>query len=107
MDFVRLIEQHFRHCGFYEQNAMAGSAIVPERKGNTLGPWIFGRRQEGFQFAERLPKATYIIAIASDAALPEAGLSLYVGGDASSQHAQDLGAQGPQAASAPDDPVGE
>jgi len=77
-EFAELIGRHFPSCKFFDQRAIAGSAIWPAGKAKSdSGSWTFERRDDAsFQSSRELPAARYLIAIASAERLPDLQASL-------------------------------
>lgn len=78
LEFIALLQTTFRHVQLMQQRALIGSALL-EETGSTAAPLVFDRRGEThFEACAGLPRAPYLVAIASDrepTALPS---SLYI-----------------------------
>lgn len=76
-EFRGLLQQHFRHVQVMLQRSFLGSVLTTEPPAS-LPPQIFERRgATHFEACDSLPRAPFIIAIASDAPLPPLHHSLY------------------------------
>ncbi len=79
--FVDLVSRHFRHHALFGQRSLSGSCLVPD--GTRFGPEIRFLERRGdsrLRLSAALPDATYLIAVASDAALPPLPPSLLIDG---------------------------
>jgi O-antigen biosynthesis protein len=80
-EFVGLLRQHFRHVQVLLQRSFLGSVLTAEPPAS-LSPQIFERRgATHFEACDSLPRAPFIIAVASDAPLPPLHHSLYLDRD--------------------------
>lgn len=82
-EFRALVESRFEHAEFFLQDSVFGSFLSRAEDGgtkpgtSTAEPSVFTRLDErSYARSRRLAKATYIVAVASDAPLPECGASL-------------------------------
>ena len=81
-EFSDLLEKYFANRALLLQRSIVGSAILPEKPTpRSCRPLVFERQQEQFHCGREMPDATYLIALASDAALPTVGVSLYMDRD--------------------------
>ncbi|MEJ0017094.1 MAG: class I SAM-dependent methyltransferase [Acetobacteraceae bacterium] len=77
-EFVALLHESFRHVQVIQQRALIGSALLADG-GGPAPPLVFERRGEThFEACTGLPRAPYLVALASDCAQPPAPASLYV-----------------------------
>lgn len=90
--FRATLEQHFPHVEVYLQRPFAGSAVLPDSQNVPAGPVLsFERRGNDHAESEYgLPRAVYLLAIASDLPLNEPfSASLYIArGETEQQPAQ-------------------
>ncbi len=79
-EFTDLLGAAFRNVAVLSQRPMIGSAIVPEHASAATASFLtFERRGvEHFERCEHLPRPLYLLALASDAALPPFGSSVYI-----------------------------
>jgi GT2 family glycosyltransferase/SAM-dependent methyltransferase len=81
-EFTDLLGATFRNVAVLSQRPMIGSAIVPEpaSAATAMASFLtFERRGvEHFERCEHLPRPLYLLALASDAALPPFGSSVYI-----------------------------
>jgi SAM-dependent methyltransferase len=78
LEFDSLLHRTFRHVLMTHQRALIGSALLGEGGSNTP-PQVFDRRGEThFEACVGLPRAPYVIAVASDRELPPLPPSLYI-----------------------------
>lgn len=78
-DLSALLRRHFAHVAILGQRPMLGSAIVAEEAPKAAGMLTFERRgPERFEVSAGLPRAVYLVALASDVALTALPDSLYV-----------------------------
>ena len=93
LEFVALLRGTFGHVRLAQQRVMIGSALLGET-GSAAPPLVFERRgQTHFEACIGLPRAPYVVAVASDREPPPLPPSLYVDrGDIETDHAraQDL-----------------
>ena len=79
-EFQTLLAQHFDHTALLMQRVMSGSVLVQE--GGDLQPaealTIERRGSEMFEVSAGMPRAPYIVALASSEALPAVGPSYYL-----------------------------
>ena len=68
-EFRELLGRHFAHCSFYSQRVLVGSAILRDEGGPTgVPPLVFERRDPTrIESSAGIPRARYLICIASDA----------------------------------------
>ena len=84
-EFYDLMRRHFRHVRFFAQRPLAGSAIISdEPQPHADLPAVYEARGDRIEESFGLPRATYLICIASDAELPPPPESFYI-------HTGDLG----------------
>lgn len=78
LEFASLLHGAFRHVLLTQQRALIGSALLGET-GSTTPPLVFDRRGEThFESCVGLPRAPYVIAVASDREPPPLPPSLYI-----------------------------
>ncbi len=79
-DFTRLLRATFENVVMYAQRALVGSALIPESLSPGGHPLITFERRDAthFEASEGLPRPVYLLAMASDAPLQDAGGSLYI-----------------------------
>ena len=78
LEFASLLHGAFRHVLLTQQRALIGSALLGEA-GSTAPPLVFDRRGEThFESCVGLPRAPYVIAVASDREPPPLPPSLYI-----------------------------
>ena len=76
--FVALLHASFAHVALLRQRPLLGSALLAETA-STLPPLVFERRSDAhFEANTGLARAPYIVAVASDAALPALPPSVYI-----------------------------
>ena len=76
--FVALLHASFRHVALLRQRPLLGSALLAENA-STLPPLVFERRSDAhFEANTGLARAPYIVAVASDTALPPLPPSVYI-----------------------------
>lgn len=76
--FVALLHASFAHVALLRQRPLLGSALLAE-SASTMPPLVFERRSEThFEANTGLARAPYIVAVASDAALPPLPPSVYI-----------------------------
>lgn len=76
-EFESALRSVFPNVTLMAQRPMIGSAILPSGQGGP--PLVFDRQGEGyFEATDYMPRAPYLIAFASAAALPELSASLYI-----------------------------
>ena len=79
-EFVELLRTRFRHCDFYAQRPMTGSAILAETTLNTAErSRTFERRgDQHFESSRGLPRAPYVLAVASNVPIPAGFDSVFI-----------------------------
>lgn len=78
IEFVALLHGSFQHVGLLQQRPLIGSALLGEN-GSLAPPLVFDRRGDThFEACVGLPRAPYLIAVASDRELPPLPPSLYI-----------------------------
>ncbi len=78
LEFVALLKGTFRHVQMVQQRALIGSALLGEA-GSTAPPQVFDRRGEThFEACIGLPRAPYLVAVASDREPPPLPPSVYI-----------------------------
>jgi SAM-dependent methyltransferase len=89
IEFDTLLHGTFRRVLLMQQRALVGSALLGEA-GSSAPPLVFDRRGEThFEACIGLPRAPYVIAVASDREPPPLPPSLYIDhGDVSSEQAR-------------------
>ena len=94
LEFAALLGGTFRHVLMMQQRALIGSALLGET-GSSAPPLVFDRRGEThFEACIGLPRAPYVIAVASDREPPVLPPSLYIDrGDVGSDQARARGAR--------------
>jgi ubiquinone/menaquinone biosynthesis C-methylase UbiE len=76
-EFDAALRRLFPHVAFLVQRAMAGSALLAESSSVTP-TLVFERRGDRFEACGTLPRAPYVIAVASDREPPSLASSLYI-----------------------------
>jgi O-antigen biosynthesis protein len=77
-EFLHLLGSRFQHTLLLRQRSLSGSALLPDA-GSGLPTQTFERRGDThFEACIGLPRAPYVVAIASDQALPPVAASLYI-----------------------------
>ncbi len=77
-EFVTLLHGRFRHVSIVRQRAMIGSALLPDAA-SPLPPLVFDRRGDThFEACIGVPRAPYLIAVASNELLPPLPPSVYI-----------------------------
>jgi protein-L-isoaspartate O-methyltransferase len=77
-EFVALLRQQFRHVRLLPQRPLIGSALLGE-DGNTEQPVVFDRTAPAqFSAGPALPRAPYLVAIASNDPVPPPPASLFI-----------------------------
>ena len=77
-EFLALLHSRFRHVSIVRQRAMIGSALLPDTM-SAAPPLVFDRRGDThFEACTGLPRAPYLIAIASDDLPPPLPPSVYI-----------------------------
>lgn len=77
-EFAMLLSGTFRHVQVVHQRALIGSALFGEA-GSATAPLVFDRRGEThFEACAGLPRAPYVVAVASDSESPPLPPSLYI-----------------------------
>jgi SAM-dependent methyltransferase len=89
IEFDALLHGTFRHVLLLQQRALVGSALLGET-GSSAPPLVFDRRGEThFEACIGLPRAPYVIAVASDREPPPLPPNLYIDhGDVGSEQAR-------------------
>jgi O-antigen biosynthesis protein len=78
LEFLTLLQSRFRHVQIMQQRAIIGSALLPET-GSVAWPQVFDRRGDThFEACAGLPRAPYLVAVASDDEPAPFSVSLYV-----------------------------
>lgn len=79
-EFGSLLQRSFRHVSLYGQRPLLGAALVPESKMGEMAPFITFERRNGqlFEVSEGLPRAIYLVAVASDTPKLTCQGSLYI-----------------------------
>ena len=78
-EFAALLRRHFAHASVLGQRPMLGSAIFAEEPALAAGVMTFEQRgPDRFEASTGLPRAVYLLALASDSALAALPGSLYV-----------------------------
>jgi SAM-dependent methyltransferase len=77
-EFVALLGSVFRHVDLMQQRALIGSALLAD-SGSSVAPLVFDRRGDThFEACAGLPRAPYVIAVASAREPPPLPASLYI-----------------------------
>lgn len=77
-EFVSLLRQSFRHVTLTHQRPLIGSALLGD-SGSPVPPLVFDRRGDThFEACIGLPRAPYIVAVASDREIPPLPPSVYI-----------------------------
>ncbi|MBN8871662.1 MAG: class I SAM-dependent methyltransferase [Rhodospirillales bacterium] len=77
-EFRALLAAAFPHIAMLRQRPLVGSALLADA-GTPAPPLVFDRRGEShFEACQGLPRAPYLVAVASDAPLPPLPSSLYI-----------------------------
>jgi SAM-dependent methyltransferase len=77
-EFTTLLRDAFRHVSIMRQRALIGSALLADAASPTL-PLVFDRRGDThFEACVGLPRAPYLVAVASDKEPPPLPPSLYI-----------------------------
>jgi SAM-dependent methyltransferase len=77
-EFVSLLRESFRHVALTHQRPLIGSALLGE-SGSPVPPLVFDRRGDMyFEACIGLPRAPYIVAVASDREIPPLPPSVYI-----------------------------
>ncbi|HLY88975.1 MAG TPA: methyltransferase domain-containing protein [Acetobacteraceae bacterium] len=77
-EFVALLHTRFRHVSIVRQRAMIGSALLPDTIPEAP-PLVFDRRGDThFEACTGLPRAPYLVAVASDDEPPALPPSVYI-----------------------------
>ena len=77
-EFVALLRESFRHVVLLQQRPLTGSALLGQFA-SPLPPLVFDRRDAAhFEAHAGMPRALYLVAVASDRALPPLPASLYI-----------------------------
>jgi SAM-dependent methyltransferase len=78
VEFQALLETSFRHVTIMHQRPVIGSALLADN-GTAAAPLVFDRRGDShFEACAGLPRAPYLVAVASDDELPPLPASLYI-----------------------------
>ncbi len=79
-EFDDILRRSFKHVTLYAQRALLGAALIPETGTAEATPFLtFERRSEVlFEGSSGLPRAPYLVAVASHVARPACQGSLYV-----------------------------
>ncbi|HVO60892.1 MAG TPA: methyltransferase domain-containing protein [Terriglobales bacterium] len=79
-EFRATLSASFRNVQLIRQRAMSGSVILPDATESVANPLaIFEQRDRlTYEAASHLLRATYLLALASDQALPAVGVSLFM-----------------------------
>lgn len=78
LEFLTLLQSSFRHVQIMQQRAIIGSALLAET-GSVAWPQVFDRRGDShFEACAGLPRAPYLVAVASDDEPAPLSVSLYV-----------------------------
>jgi SAM-dependent methyltransferase len=77
-EFAELLRAEFRHVALMRQRVLIGSALLADT-GSAAPPLVFDRRGDThFEACTGLPRAHYIVAVASNRELPALPPSLYI-----------------------------
>ncbi len=79
-EFEALLRARFEHCDFYTQRPMTGTVLLAEpHRTNRGSSQTFERRGERhFEASSGLPRAPYILAVASNSPIPACFDSVYI-----------------------------
>ncbi|KAA2212007.1 class I SAM-dependent methyltransferase [Teichococcus oryzae] len=78
-EFERLLRRHFGHIQIMSQRPMLGSALVADDGEDLAGTLTFEKRgPQHYEASHGLPRPPYLLALASNAALPPASHSLFI-----------------------------
>jgi ubiquinone/menaquinone biosynthesis C-methylase UbiE len=80
VEFCAELRAAFCNVALLRQRAITGSAILPDAaEFRTSESWVYEQRDANtFESHRHLPRAPYLIAVASNAAMPAIGESLYI-----------------------------
>jgi SAM-dependent methyltransferase len=77
-EFVALLRSRFGHVAVLRQRSLIGSALLADSS-TAAAPLVFDRRGDThFEACEGLPRAPFIVAVASDEEIPPLPPSLYI-----------------------------
>ena len=76
-EFDTLIRRYFAHVGLLSQRPLIGSALLGD-VGSSEPPLVFERRGDRFEACAGMPRAPYLIAVASDKPVPVPPHSLFI-----------------------------
>jgi GT2 family glycosyltransferase/glycosyltransferase involved in cell wall biosynthesis/SAM-dependent methyltransferase len=78
-DFIDLVKSKFSNVVCYQQRPMMGSALIPDTRDAVPGVITFERRgPSAIEMNRGLPRAAYLIAVASTSFVPDLVASLYI-----------------------------
>ena len=77
-EFERLLLKNFEHVALYSQRPLTGSAMLADGGARPHSAVTFEKRNEHFEASAGLPRAYYVVAIASDAPIEEDVSSVYI-----------------------------
>jgi SAM-dependent methyltransferase len=79
-EFRGILGRAFRHVSIIRQRSITGSVILADEMGAKAGnPWVFEQRDaRAYEADRRLLRAPFLLAIASDGAMPLLSFSLYI-----------------------------
>ena len=78
-EFAGLLRDTSAHVPLLQQRAMIGSALLPDEAGSPAPPLVFDRRGDThFEACIGLPRAPYLVAVASNREPPPLPPSLYI-----------------------------
>ncbi|MCM2505780.1 class I SAM-dependent methyltransferase [Aureimonas altamirensis] len=79
IEFTRLLEQHFTNIQIVSQRPIIGSAVVVDEGVDVVGTLTFEKRgARHYEVSSGLPRPPYLLALASNEALPAARNSLFI-----------------------------
>lgn len=77
-EFVAILKRHFCHTEILLQRPMIGSALMPEHS-TPATPLVFDRRgSTHFELCDVIPRAPYLVAVASARPIPPLPASLFI-----------------------------
>ncbi len=79
-EFCSMLGTCFCNLSLLRQRVILGSAIVSDAAGSSpVGAWVYEQRDSNtFESHDQLPRAPYLLAVASNSELPAIGASLYI-----------------------------
>jgi 2-polyprenyl-3-methyl-5-hydroxy-6-metoxy-1,4-benzoquinol methylase len=81
-DFSSLLHSAFSRVSFLRQRVITGSAILSEESELGNQSWVYEQRDaDTFESGRLLPRAPYLLAVASNDTIPAVGTSLFIQAD--------------------------